>query len=86
VVFHLIVNEQYIKRTIRNSINNIEQQLTHIPSILRIHRAFIVNLKMVASKRRNTLGYQLKLNNIDTEIPVSRNNSKNFDQKIKQYR
>jgi LytTr DNA-binding domain len=86
VVFHLIINEQYIKKMIRNSINNIEQQLTRIPSILRIHRAFIVNLKMVASKRGNTLGYQLKFNNIDAEIPVSRNNTKNFDQKIKQFR
>jgi hypothetical protein len=86
VVFHLIINEQYIKRTIRNSINNIEQQLTQIPAALRVHRAFIVNLKMVASKKRNTLGYQLKINNIDAEIPVSRNNTKNFDQKIKQFR
>lgn len=86
VVFHLIINEQYIKKMIRNSINNIEEQLTRIPFILRIHRAFIVNLKMVASKRGNTLGYQLKFNNIDTEIPVSRNNTKNFDQKIKQFR
>jgi hypothetical protein len=86
VVFHLIINEQYIKKMIRNSISNIEQQLILIPYILRIHRAFIVNLKMVASKRGNTLGYQLKFNNIDAEIPVSRNNTKNFDQKIKQFR
>jgi DNA-binding LytR/AlgR family response regulator len=86
VVFHLIINEQYIKKMIRNSINNIEQQLTRIPSILRIHRAFIVNLKMVVSKKGNTLGYQLKLYGIDDEIPVSRNNTKNFDLKIKQIR
>jgi hypothetical protein len=86
VVFHLIINEQYIKKMIRNSINNIEQQLTRIPSILRIHRAYIVNLKMVVSKRGNSLGYQLKFNNIDAEIPVSRNNTKNFDLEIKQFR
>jgi hypothetical protein len=86
VVFHLIINEQYIKKTIRNSINSIEQQLTRIPSILRIHRAFIVNLKMVSSKRGNTMGYQLKFNNIDAEVPVSRNNTKKFDQKINQFR
>lgn len=85
VVFHLIINEQYIKKMIRNSINNIEQQLTQIPSILRIHRAFIVNLNMVASKRGNALGYLLKFNKIDVEIPVSRNNTKNFDRKIKQF-
>jgi DNA-binding LytR/AlgR family response regulator len=86
VVFHLIINEKYIKKMIRNSINNIEQQLIRMPSILRIHRAFIVNLKMVESKRGNTMGYQLKFNNIDGEVPVSRNNTKNFDQKIRQFR
>jgi hypothetical protein len=85
VVFHLFINGQYIKKMIRNSINKIEQQLTLIPFILRIHRAFIVNLKLVASKRGNTLGYQLKFNNIDAEVPVARNNTKNFDQKIKQF-
>jgi DNA-binding LytR/AlgR family response regulator len=86
VVFHLIINDQHIKKMIRNSLNNIEQQLTRIPSILRIHRAFIVNLKMVVSKRGNTLGYLLKFNIIDAEIPVSRNQTKNFDLKIKQIR
>lgn len=86
VIFHMLNNGQYIKKMIRNSINNIEQQLVRIPYIMRIHRAYLVNLKMVASKKGNTLGYRLKINNIDTEIPVSRNNAKNFDQKIKQFR
>jgi DNA-binding LytR/AlgR family response regulator len=71
---------------IRNSINNIEQQLARIPFIMRIHRAFIVNLKMIVSKRGNTLGYQLKINELDTEIPVSRNHTKTFDRKMKQFR
>jgi DNA-binding LytR/AlgR family response regulator len=83
VVFHLLINGQDIRKMIRNSINNIEQQLARIPYIMRIHRAFIVNLKMVASKKGNTLGYQLKINNTDTEIPVSRNNTKDFDRKMK---
>jgi hypothetical protein len=83
VVFHMLINGQVIKKMIRNSINNIEQQLARIPYIMRIHRAFIVNLKMVASKKGNTLGYQLKINNTDTEIPVSRNNTKDFDRKMK---
>jgi hypothetical protein len=86
VVFHLLINGQYLKKMIRNSINNIEQQLARISFVMRIHRAFIVNLKMVASKKGNTLGYQLKINNIDAEIPVSRNNTKDFDRRMKQLR
>jgi hypothetical protein len=84
VVFHLFINGQYIKKMIRNSINNIEQQLARNPFIMRIHRAYIVNLKAIASKKGNTLGYRLKINNTDAEIPVSRNNTKNFDRKMKQ--
>lgn len=84
VVFHMLVEGQEIKKMIRNSINNIEQQLSHTLYIMRIHRAFIVNLKMVARKKGNTLGYQLQINNTDAEIPVSRNNTKNFDNRMKQ--
>jgi hypothetical protein len=86
VIFHMLINGQAIKKMIRNSINNIEQQLARIPFIMRIHRAFIVNLKMVASKKGNTLGYQLKISNTDAEIPVSRNNTKDFDLKMKKLR
>jgi hypothetical protein len=86
VVFHLLVDGRHSKNMIRNSINNIEQQLARIPFIMRIHRAFIVNLKMIVSKRGNTLGYHLKINELDTEIPVSRNHTKTFDRKMKQFR
>ncbi len=86
VIFHMLVDGQEIKKMIRNSINNIEQQLSHTQYIMRIHRAFIVNLKMVARKKGNTLGYQLQINNTNAEIPVSRNNTKNFDEKMKQLR
>jgi hypothetical protein len=86
VVFHLFINGQHIKKMIRNSINNIEQQLSRIPYIMRIHRAYIVNLKVIASKKGNTLGYRLKINNTDIEIPVSRNNTKKFDREMKHLR
>ena len=85
VVFHLIADGRHIKRTIRNSINEIEQQLSSVYYIMRIHRAFIVNLKKIVSKKGNTLGYRLKLSDTDIEIPVSRNNTKNFDIQMKQF-
>lgn len=85
VVFHLIVDNQVKNKIIRNSINNIEQQLSAIPFFIRTHRAFIVNIKMVSSQKGNTLGYRLKLSMIDTEIPVSRQRARDFDQHLKQY-
>jgi hypothetical protein len=85
VVFHLFRNNQHIKKIIRNSINDIEQQLTPIRFIMRTHRAFIVNLKKVVSKKGNSLGYRLKLSDSDIEVPVSRINTENFDQQMKQF-
>jgi LytTr DNA-binding domain len=85
VVFYLSVNSQLKKEIIRNSINNIEEQLSGIPYILRIHRAFIVNLKKVRSRQGNTLGYLLKLNESEFKIPVSRKNTKVFNNLLALY-
>jgi len=79
VVFYLYRNNKVEKEIIRNSISNIEEQLSPFPSMVRTHRAFIVNIKKVYLKKGNALGYQLKLSNIDHELPVSRQNIKTFD-------
>jgi hypothetical protein len=79
VVFYLSINSLIKKEIIRNSINSIEKQLSGIPYFLRIHRAFIVNLKKVRSKQGNTLGYMIKLSETEIKIPVSRNNTKDFN-------
>ncbi len=84
VVFHLDKDGRLSKKMVRNSISNVEQQLSAIPFILRTHRAFMVNLKKVHSKKGNTLGYQLKMSGSDAEIPVSRQNTRNFNRIISQ--
>jgi len=86
VVFHLNMDGQHIKKTIRNSINDIEQQLSAIPYIMRIHRAFIVNLKKVISKKGNSLGYRLRLTGLENDIPVSRNRIRHFDVRMEQFK
>jgi len=80
VIFFLETDNRIQKKSIRNSISNIEQQLSGIPHFMRTHRAFIVNLEKVRSKKGNSLGYQLKLSGTDTEIPVSRQNTGRFNQ------
>lgn len=79
VVFYLDKESKVKKQTIRNSINSIEQQLAGYPFLFRTHRAFIVNLKKVISKHGTTLGYNLKLSGTEASIPVSRNNTKEFN-------
>jgi len=86
VVFYLNIDNQIRKKVIRNSISNIEQQLAAIPFIMRTHRAFIVNIKNVVSQKGNTLGYRIKLSGIENEIPVSRQNTRNFDMLLKRFK
>ena len=83
VVFYLNQENHIRKEVIRNSISEIERQLSKIPCIIRTHRAFIVNVKKVCSKKGNTLGYRLKLSDTESEIPVSRQNIPNFNQLLK---
>ncbi len=85
VVFYLNRNNVIKKEIIRNSINSIEEQLSGIPYVLRTHRAFIVNLKKVRSKQGNTLGYLVKLSDTENKIPVSRNNTRVFNELLTQY-
>ncbi|MGB8491918.1 MAG: LytTR family DNA-binding domain-containing protein [Bacteroidales bacterium] len=85
VVFYLAPDDRPQKKIVRNSITNIEGQLSSIPYIMRTHRAFIVNLRKVTMKNGNSLGYRLKVTGIDAEIPVSRQNTVAFDKNIKEY-
>jgi hypothetical protein len=85
VVFHLIMESQVRKKIIRNSISNIEEQLSTIPFFIRIHRAYIINVKRVSSQKGNTLGYRIRFSGIDEEIPVSRQNTREFDRLLKLY-
>jgi len=85
VIFYLNKEGLLKKEMIRNSINNIEQQLSNIPYFFRTHRAFIVNLKKVTSKQGNTLGYIIKLAETESKIPVSRQNTKAFNELFKFY-
>jgi hypothetical protein len=84
VNFYLLSGDKVQKKVIRNSITDVEQQLAHIPFFARTHRAFIVNLKKIKSKKGNSLGYRLRLQGTDSEIPVSRNNTRKFNQLFRQ--
>jgi hypothetical protein len=85
VDFYLSGKNSLRKETIRNSINSVEQQLSGIPWLYRSHRAFIVNLKMVRSKQGNSLGYLLRFDGTDVRIPVSRNNTSDFNKQLAKY-
>lgn len=84
VVFHLIKQNKLVCATIRNSISEIENQLSAFPYFIRTHRAFLVNLHKIKSKKGNALGYHLALNNCNDIVPVSRKNVQKFEQAMEQ--
>lgn len=79
IFFHLHRNNEIKKIPIRNSVSDIEAQLKNIPYFFRCHRGFIINLKMVESKKGNSSGYLLKIKYSNDTIPVSRKNAKTFN-------
>jgi hypothetical protein len=85
VNFYLSINDKVKKEVIRNSISDIEQQLSKYPYLFRTHRAFIVNVRKISKRKGNVLGYRLKLAGIEPEIPVSRNKTGNFNKLMKQF-
>lgn len=85
VHFHLIEKGEPKRKTVRNSISDIERQFSGIPWFFRTHRAYIVNMKKVVGKQGNTSGYRLKLEGVSFRVPVSRTHTGLFDKKFKHY-
>lgn len=85
VHFQLMQKGKLTKMTIRNSISDIERQLSHVPWFFRSHRAYIVNLKKVEEKQGNASGYRLKIKGTHHKVPVSRSNAGAFDKKFRTY-
>ncbi|MGF7138309.1 LytR/AlgR family response regulator transcription factor [Roseimarinus sediminis] len=80
VLFHLIKQDHAVDVSIRNSMTEIENQLVSNTDFMRIHRAFIVNLKKITSRDGNALGYRLTLKDCDDQISVSRQKAREFEQ------
>lgn len=85
VHFQLMQKGALKKITIRNSISDIERQLSQVPWFFRSHRAYIVNLKKVAAKQGNASGYRLKIKGTNQKVPVSRKNTDAFNKKLRIY-
>jgi DNA-binding LytR/AlgR family response regulator len=81
-VFYLSDGEGVLRKMIRNSISNIEKQLSRHPVFFRTHRAFIVNLAKIESRQGNMAGHRLRIRGVNKDIPVSRQNARAFEQKL----
>lgn len=77
VEIHYLQNETIQRELIRNTLTNIEKQLSNFENLFRCHKSFIVNKNFVRNLTGNAAGYKLHLKKGNYEIPVSRSlNSK----------
>ena len=76
-----------LKNTLlRSTLKRTELQLEKHSSVLKCHRAFLVNASKIAEVNGNSQGLRLALKHTDTEIPVSRNFSKSLKEKLNSLR
>ncbi len=59
-------------RLLRATMKQAEEAVSACPFIIRCHRAFLVNIRMVVKVDGNSQGYRLNLEHCEEEIPVSR--------------
>jgi len=70
VILFLRENGKIIKRMMRNTLSDIEQQIG--ASFFRCHRSFIINPTKIVEIEGNITNTKIGLTDIDTKIPVSR--------------
>ncbi len=76
-----------LKNTLlRSTLKRSEQQLEKFNSVLKCHRAFLVNVSCIAEVKGNSQGLRLALKHTETEIPVSLNFSKSLKEKLNSLR
>ena len=81
------INENQLKNVLlRSTLKRTELQLEKHSSVLKCHRAFLVNASKIAEVKGNSQGHRLALKHTDTEIPVSRNFSKSLKEKLNSLR
>ena len=67
---------------LRSTLKRTEAQLEPHPSVVKCHRAFLINVDKIIHVKGNSQGLRLILKHTDTEIPVSRNFSKSLKDKL----
>lgn len=68
----LFDGEKLRKIRLRNTLKNVEEQLTEFSSIEKVHRAFLVNLDHAANIHKEGHAYKIHFPQIKADIPVSR--------------
>ena len=72
IKFYFMKNDIVEMKIIRNTLKSIDLQLIKRREFIRCHRTSIVNVRYVNKLVKNYTGYVLKINELEENIPVSR--------------
>jgi hypothetical protein len=75
--------EGKLERTLKRiTLKSVEDALTENSPLLRVHRAYLVNVDMVEDVSGNAQGYQLRLKGTEIQVPVSRSYLAEFNDQV----
>ena len=78
VTLYFLEDSQLKKEIIRLTMKKIEENLLENKNIFRCHKSYFVNLNKVVTTSGNARALYLHFNELDFQIPVSRNFSKDI--------
>jgi len=70
------------RKLLRNSLKALALHLKNYPHLFRCHKSYLVNLKKVTHVSGNAQGYKLHLSDVETLIPVSRQNNEEIRRRL----
>ena len=73
------INDRISQKTLRATLQQMEEQLCDYPYFVRCHRAFIVNINQIEKAK----GFRLWLFSIEKVIPVSKSCKNNLQKQLK---
>ncbi len=82
IEIYLHYDNRLKKVVLRSSLKRIEMQLESCNSVIKCHRAFLINTDHIKEVKGNSQGLRLALRHTETEIPVSRNFARGLKEKI----
>lgn len=79
---YILKDGAIVAKQLRQTMKGLDRSVGKYPRLVRVHRAYIVNLDKVKKIDGNSQGYQLLLDGVKDTVPVSRSYIENFNKAL----
>ena len=80
ILIHHLHNDKLKKTILRNTLTKTEEQVSGASTLIKTHRAYLVNLEKIKQVGGNAQSLRLQFNETEMEVPVSRTYLSDFKQ------